>query len=144
MRTNEITGIIVDSAIKVHSALGPGLLESAYEACLARELLKRGLRVRRQVELPVLYDGERIDIGYRLDLLVEDAVIVEVKTIEQFAPIHKAQVLTYLRLTGLHCGVLINFNVVHLRDGIKRIIRGGSPADDLKSSVSSESSAVIS
>ena len=142
MKTNEITGIIVDAAFKVHSALGPGLLESVYEACLARELVKRGLRVRAQVELPVLYDGEKIEIGYRLDLLVEEAVIVEVKAVDELAPIHKAQVLTYLKLTGLYAGILINFNVQHLRDGIKRIVHGSRTSDDLKSSVPSESSVV--
>ncbi len=144
MKTNEITGIIVDSAIKVHSALGPGLLESVYEACLARELVKRGLRVQTQVQLPVLYDGERIDVGYRLDLLVEEAVIIEVKAVDQLAPIHKAQMLTYLKLAGLYAGILINFNVPHLRDGIRRIVHGSRVSDDLKSSVSSESSVVTS
>jgi GxxExxY protein len=96
------------------------------------------------VQLPVLYDDTRIDVGYRLDLLVEETVVVEVKAVEELAPIHKAQVLTYLRLAGLHCGILINFNVAHLRDGIKRIIHGGRPSDDLKSSVSSASSVVTS
>ena len=144
MRTNEITGIVIDSAMRVHSALGPGLLEKVYEACLARELKKRGLQVRAQVQLPVIYDGEEIDLGYRLDLLVENVVIVEIKTVDEFAPIHKAQVLTYLKLAGLTCGLLLNFNVAHLRDGIKRVVRAARPSDDLKTSAPSASSAVIS
>jgi GxxExxY protein len=108
--------------MKVHTALGPGLLESAYEACLIRELRKRGLRVESQVPISVRYDGEILDVGYRADLLVEDCVLVELKSLEAVLPIHKAQLLSYLRLSERQVGLLINFNVEHLRDGIKRII----------------------
>jgi GxxExxY protein len=121
MELNEISGHVVDAAMKVHSALGPGLLENAYEACLRYELEKRGVRVKAQVGLPVVYDGKQIDLGYRLDLLVEDAVIVELKAVEKIAPIHEAQLLSYLKLSGKKLGLLINFNVLHLKDGIKRM-----------------------
>ena len=124
MTINEISGQIVDAAMKVHSALGPGLLESAYEACLLFELHKRGLQTLSQVEMPVNYDGVMINVGYRLDLLVEDLVLVELKCVEQLLPIHQAQVLSYLTLSGKKLGLLINFNEVHLKDGIKRIVRG--------------------
>ncbi len=122
MEVNQVSGIVVDSAMKVHSALGPGLLESAYEACLMRELRKRGLRVVSQVPIAVTYDGEILDVGYRADLLVEDTVLVELKAVEVILPVHKAQLLSYLRLSGKQVGLLINFNVEHLRDGIKRVI----------------------
>jgi GxxExxY protein len=122
MNINEVSGEVVDAAIKVHSALGPGLLESAYEACLLYELSKRGLRAQRQVELPVVYQGVRIDAGYRIDLLVEDLVIVEIKSVAEFSPLHQAQLLTYLKLSGKHVGLLINFNVVRLKDGVKRMV----------------------
>jgi len=122
MDLNEISGQIVDAAMKVHSALGPGLLESAYEACLLYELRKRGLKTENQVELPVVYDNVRIDVGYRLDLLVEDAVIVELKSVSEIAPIHKAQLLSYLKLSGKKLGLLINFNVIHLKEGIVRMV----------------------
>jgi len=124
MELNEISGQIVDAAMKVHTALGPGLLENAYEACLEHELGKRGLRVKRQVLLPVVYDGVQIDLGYRLDLLVEDTVIVELKAADRIAPIHEAQLLSYLRLSGKKLGLLINFNVLHLKDGIRRMVNG--------------------
>jgi len=106
----------------VHKALGPGLLESAYEHCLAHELAPRGVEVQRQLALPVVYEGERLDAGYRLDLVVEGSVIVEVKSLDALAPIHDAQVLTYLKLSGLRIGLLINFNVVLLKQGIKRLV----------------------
>jgi GxxExxY protein len=122
VEVNEISGIVVDYAMKVHSALGPGLLESAYELCLIRELRKRGLRVESQVPIAVRYDGEILDVGYRADLLVEGVVLVELKSVEAVLPIHKAQLLSYLRLSGKEVGLLINFNVEHLRDGIKRVI----------------------
>src|SRR5262249_25116156 len=109
MDLNQISGSIVDAAMKVHTALGPGLLESAYEACLGDELRKRGLQVQSQVALPVTYDGIKIDIGYRIDLLVEESVVVELKAVEKFAPIHEAQLLSYLKLSGLRLGLLINF-----------------------------------
>lgn len=121
MNINEVSGQIVDAAIKVHSALGPGLLESAYEACLKHELAKRGMKVISQLVLPVLYDGILIDAGYRIDLLVDDTVVVELKAVERFAPIHQAQLLTYLKLSGKKLGLLLNFNVMHMKDGIKRI-----------------------
>jgi GxxExxY protein len=122
MDINEISGQIVDAAMKVHTALGPGLLESAYEACLAYELSKRGLRVQRQAELPVVYDDVRIDLGYRIDLLVEGLVIVELKSVTEVSPLHQAQLLTYLKLSERKIGLLMNFNVVHLKDGIKRMV----------------------
>jgi GxxExxY protein len=112
----------IDSALQVHRALGPGLLESAYEHCLAHELSRRGVKVQRQLGLPVVYEGERLDAGYRLDLVVDGSVIVEVKSLDGLAPIHDAQVLTYLKLSGLRIGLLINFNVVLLKQGIKRLV----------------------
>jgi len=123
-RINEITGDIVDSAMKVHSALGPGLLETAYEGCLAHELRKRGHSVSAQVTLPVVYEDVRIDTGFRVGMLVDDVVVVELKAVESVAPIHEAQLLTYLRLAGKTVGLLINFNVLRLRDGIKRMVHG--------------------
>jgi GxxExxY protein len=122
MAPEELTRRIIGAAMRVHSALGPGLLESAYEACLLFELHREGLEVARQVELPVVYENVRIDCGYRIDLLVEDAVIVELKAVEKLSPLHHAQLLSYLKLSGKQVGLLINFNVVHLRDGIKRLV----------------------
>ena len=124
MEINEVTGAVIGAAMKVHSALGPGLLESAYEACLVQELRKQGLRVQSQVELPVVYDGVTIDLGYRLDLLVEDLIIVELKCVEAISRVHEAQLLSYLKLSGKNVGLLINFHVAHLRDGIKRLVNG--------------------
>lgn len=121
---NGISGNIIDAAISVHKALGPGLLESAYEACLKHELEKRNNRVETQVELPVIYDGVKVDAGYRIDMLVEDSVIVELKAVKEIAPIHEAQLLSYLKLSGKKLGLLINFNVTLLKDGIKRIVNG--------------------
>jgi len=120
MDVNEVSGSVIDGAMKVHTALGPGLLESAYEACLLHELRKRGRKVLSQVALPVVYDGVKIDVGYRIDLLVEDVVIVELKAVEKLLPIHDAQILSYLKLGDYRLGLLINFNVLHLKDGIKR------------------------
>jgi GxxExxY protein len=122
MHVDEISGQIVDAAIKVHSVLGPGLLESAYEACLAYELRKRGVRVLVQHPLPVVYDGLRLDVGYRLDMLVEEAVIVDLKAVTKTAPVHEAQLLSYLKLSDRRVGLLINFHVLHLRDGIRRLV----------------------
>lgn len=122
MELNEITAVIVDAAMKVHTSLGPGLLESTYEACLLYELHRRGLRARAQVELPVVYDQVKIDVGYRVDLLVEDAVIVELKAIESVLPLHEAQLLAYLKLSGNKVGLLINFNVTRLKNGITRMV----------------------
>ncbi|MBU1691329.1 MAG: GxxExxY protein [Gammaproteobacteria bacterium] len=115
---------IIAEAMRVHSALGCGLLESAYEVCLAYELEKNGLDVKRQVALPVVYDGLKLDAGYRLDLLVGDCVIVELKAVEKLAPIHTAQLLSYLKLSGHKLGFVLNFNVIHMRDGIRRIVNG--------------------
>ena len=113
---------IIGAAIEVHRQLGPGLLESTYEACLFQELLARGLSAERQVALPVHYKGTRVDAGYRIDLLVEDEVIVELKAVSALEPIHQAQVITYLKLSGISLGLLINFNVMLLKNGIKRVV----------------------
>jgi GxxExxY protein len=110
----------VDAGLKVHKALGPGLLESKYEHCLAHELQSRSLSVKRQVALPIVYEGLRLEAGYRLDLLVEDAVIVEVKAVDALTRVHDAQILTYLRLSGRPVGLLINFNVELFKQGLKR------------------------
>ena len=120
--TERVATQIVDACFKVHSALGPGLLESVYEVCLAHEFQKRGLAFDRQKVLPVVYDGVQIESGLRLDFLVEKRVIVEMKAIEEIAPVHHAQVLTYLKLTGTRLGLLVNFNVPRIKDGLKRII----------------------
>ncbi len=122
MDLNEISGQIIDAAMKVHSALGAGLLESAYEACLLYELHKRGLQAVSQVQLPVVYETVKIDVGYRIDILVEDAVIVELKSVAEIIPIHRAQLLSYLKLGKKKLGLLLNFNVVHLKDGITRMV----------------------
>jgi GxxExxY protein len=116
----QITEAIIGAAIEVHRELGPGLLESAYEECFCHELHLRGLSFQRQVELPVAYKGLKLDCGYRLDVVIENAVIVELKSIEQISPIHQAQLLTYLRLSGKKVGLLINFNVAVLKNGIVR------------------------
>jgi len=121
-RLNQITESIIGSAIAVHRALGPGLLESAYEACLAFELAQRGLKIQQQKPLPVVYRDVKLDCGYRLDLVVEDAVVVEVKSVDGLAPIHHAQLLSYLRLSGCRVGLLINFNVKLLKHGISRVV----------------------
>jgi GxxExxY protein len=121
-RLNEISGEIIDAAMNVHSTLGPGLLESVYETCLCHELNKRGLSVQTQAPLPVYYDSLELDAGFRLDLLVDHDVIIELKSVEKLLPIHQAQLLTYLKLANKHLGLLINFNTVHLRDGIKRMV----------------------
>jgi len=121
-RLNRITGETIGAAIEVHCALGPGLLESAYEACLAFELAERGLKVERQRLLPVVYRDVQLDCGYRLDLLVEERVIVEIKAVDRLAPIHQAQLLSYLKLSGCKVGLLINFNVKVLKNGIRRVV----------------------
>lgn len=122
MTENEISKIIVDSAIKIHRVLGPGLLESVYEAALAYELEMHGLRVVKQQPIQVVYEGVHLEVGFRADLIVNDKVIVEVKSIEALAPIHGKQVLTYLRLADKHLALLINFNVELLKDGLRRIV----------------------
>jgi GxxExxY protein len=119
---NQLTENIIGSAIEVHRALGPGLLESAYEACLAFELTQRGLKIEQQKPLPLIYRKVKLDCGYRLDLLVENKVIVEIKAVESLAPIHQAQLLSYLKLSGCCVGLLINFNVKVLKNGIRRLV----------------------
>jgi GxxExxY protein len=121
-RENQITKRIIGFAIEVHRALGPGLLESAYEECLCYELAQQGLPFSRQVPLPVRYKNVRLDCGYRMDLLVDDLVIVELKAVDRLSPIHEAQLLTYLKLAGKRVGLLINFNVPILKQGLKRIV----------------------
>lgn len=113
---------VVDAAIQVHRMLGPGLLESAYQACHSHELRKRGYKVLNEVSLPLVYDGEAIDVGYRIDSWVERLVVVEHKTVEVLLPIHEAQLLTYLKLSGCHLGFLLNWNVVLMKNGIKRVV----------------------
>ena len=120
MEVNSITEIIIGAAIEVHRALGPGLLESAYEECLFYELNLRNLTVKRQVDLPVIYKEVQLNIGYRLDLLVEDKVVIELKTVDKFMPIHDAQLLTYMKLVDCTAGLLINFNVPILKQGLRR------------------------
>lgn len=122
MEINQITHEILDSAYKVHTSLGPGLLESVYKTCLAYELRKKGLKIEEEKPVPVIYEGVKLDCGYRLDLLVEDAVVVELKTVDSFSDVHFAQILTYLRFADKKVGLLINFNVKSLRDGIKRFV----------------------
>ena len=122
MTENELSRLVVGCAMRVHSALGPGLLESAYEACLNYELIKSGLRVEAQKPLPLVYQSVKLECGYRVDLLIEGKLIVEVKSVEALAEIHFAQVLTYLRLSDLRLALLLNFNVVHMKDGIRRIV----------------------
>ncbi|WP_395646467.1 GxxExxY protein [Terricaulis sp.] len=121
-RTQDIGTGVLDAAFAVHKALGPGLLESAYEICLEHELVQRGHEVQRQVPLPVVYDTVMLEAGYRIDLVVDGAVIVEVKSVEAIAPVHEAQVLTYLKLSERRLGYLINFNVALLKQGVKRMI----------------------
>jgi GxxExxY protein len=122
MELDEITGAIIDCSMKIHIELGPGLLESVYEAVLARSLDKRGLRVERQKVIRFEYDGMVFEEGFRIDLLVEGCVIVELKSVEKLAPVHSKQVLTYLRLTNLHVGLLINFGEATLKEGLHRIV----------------------
>jgi GxxExxY protein len=123
-RLNRITDTVIGAAIQVHRVLGPGLLESAYAACLTYELGKRGLAVEEQKPVPLVYEQVKLECGYRMDLLVDRSVVVEVKSVEALAPIHEAQVLSYLRLSGCKLALLINFNVVVLKDGIRRFING--------------------
>jgi len=122
VEVTEVSGQVVDAAIRVHSVLGPGLLENAYETCLKHELEKRGLQAEQQVGLPIIYDGIKMDVGYRLDLLVEGCVIVELKAVDRLTPVHEAQLLSYLKFSGKKVGLLINFNVAQLKNGIKRMV----------------------
>jgi GxxExxY protein len=124
MTENEVAKQIVDAAYHIHTGLGPGLLESVYEVVLAYELEKRGLRVVRQQPVPIVYQGTRIEMGFRADLIVEDLVIVEIKSVETVAPLHKKQIVTHLRLANKRLGLLINFNVALIKDGITRIANG--------------------
>jgi len=124
LTANEVSRYIVTAALKVHSALGPGLLESAYEACLAHELRKAGLKVETQVGLPVVYDGIKLDVGYRIDMLVNDLVVVELKSVEEISRVHVAQMLSYMKLSKKSLGLIINLNVFRLKDGIKRLVEG--------------------
>lgn len=128
MELNDISFKIIGSAYKVHKALGPGLLESTYEACLVHDLIKEGLKVEQQKALPVYFDGLALDTGYRVDLFVEGSIIVELKSVTAIEPIHKAQVLTYLKLSNAPLGLLLNFNVMDMKKGIIRLVHG-----DLKS-----------
>ena len=127
MNREVVTKELVDSALKVHSALGPGLLESAYEACLAYELVERGITVSRQKLLPIRYGQLEIDAGYRLDLLVDDQIVVELKAVGSLLPVHEAQLLSYLKLGGFHMGFLLNFNVRRMKEGIRRMLNGYRP-----------------
>ena len=122
MDINYLTGEIIGAAIEVHKALGPGLLESAYEECLSREFGLRQLHFKRQQAIPVEYKGVKLDCGYRIDFSIEDLVILELKSVDSLQPIHEAQLLTYLKLTGFKVGLLINFNVPVLKQGIRRLI----------------------
>jgi len=124
MSANEISHEVIKAALKVHSALGPGLLESAYRGCLAYELRKAGFNVETEILLPVVYDGIKLDFGYRIDMLVNDLVIVELKAVEKISPVHVAQTLCYMKLSKKQLGLIINFNVSHLKDGIKRLVEG--------------------
>jgi GxxExxY protein len=122
MTENEIATVVVDTALRIHKTLGPGLLESVYQAVLNYELQKRGLQVAQQVGLPVLYEGVKLDLGFRVDLIAGNKVIIEIKSVEALAPVHRKQLETYLRLTDLRLGLLINFNVELIKDGIQRVV----------------------
>lgn len=122
MEINDITSIIIEESIKIHSDLGPGLFESVYEEILSYRLIKRGSHIQKQMAIPVFYEEIKMEVGFGADLIVENRVIVEVKSIEMIAPVHFKQVLTYLKLTGLKVGLLINFNEALLKDGVKRIV----------------------
>lgn len=124
MTENEVAKQIVDVAFKIHTTFGPGLLESVYETIMGYELQKRGLSLRRQQAIPVIYEDVRMDLGFRADLIVESKVVVEIKSVEAIAPVHKKQLLTYLRLTDKRLGLLINFNVELIKNGISRVVNG--------------------
>lgn len=121
-RENRLSKEIIKAAMQVHSELGPGLLESVYETCLCSELIEMGLAVERQLPVPVVYRGKKLDCGFRLDVLVEKLVIVEIKAVNSFSPVHTAQAITYLRLSGIKLCLILNFNVAHMREGIKRVV----------------------
>ena len=124
LSAHDVSHTVIKAALKVHSALGPGLLESAYEACLVHELRKSGLQVQAQVALPITYDEVTLDLGYRLEMIVEDLVLLEIKAFDSIAPIHEAQLLSYLKLSGKSLGLIINFHVLHLKEGIERLVNG--------------------
>ena len=132
IRHDELTEKIIGAAIEVHKALGPGLLESTYEVCLCRELDLRGIKFRRQVALPVKYKGVNLDAGYRLDIVVEDRVVLELKSVESLKEIHEAQLITYLKLSGYTVGLLLNFNVIYLKRAMKRIVNNFDDATIMK------------
>ncbi|HEY1612198.1 MAG TPA: GxxExxY protein [Rhizomicrobium sp.] len=121
--TEKIARSAIDAGLKVHTILGPGLLESVYENCLAHELTERGITVERQIALPIVYEGTKLDAGFRIDLLLARAVVLEIKSVDTLAPIHQAQILTYLKLSGCRLGFLMNFNVPLFKDGVKRMVR---------------------
>jgi GxxExxY protein len=122
MEFDDVSGKVIGCAIEVHKCLGPGLLESAYERCLSYELTAEGLKHETQKELPINYKGLKLDTGYRIDLIVEDSVIIELKSVEKILPIHEAQILTYMKLAEIKTGLLINFNVIKVKEGIKRFV----------------------
>ena len=122
--SQQVSHAVISAAMKVHSVLGAGLPESAYTACLQFELRRRGFESVSQLALPVVYEGVKLDVGYRIDLLVENLVVVEIKSVDAISPVHHAQIITYLNLSGKSLGLLINFNVVHLKDGVKRFVNG--------------------
>ncbi len=124
MSAQEVSHAVITAAMRVHSELGAGLLESAYQACLHHELHRSGIQAACQVALPVVYRGVKLEIGYRMDLLVEDLIVVEIKSVDAISPVHQAQIISYLKLSGKSLGLLINFNVVHLKDGIRRFVNG--------------------
>ena len=124
MQHNEVTGVIIDTALDIHRRLGPGLLESVYRKILAYELRKKGFQVQEEQPIPVVWDTMRLELGFRADLIVNDLVVVETKSVETIAPVHKKQLLTYLRFTNKRVGLLINFNVALLKDGISRVVNG--------------------
>lgn len=124
MEDNDLTSRIIDAAIKVHKTLGPGLLESAYKECHYYEMIKSGLFVEKEKPLPLIYEGVKLDCGYRIDLLVESRIIIETKAVEALNDIHMAQILTYLRINKTGIGLLLNFNVLKMKDGIKRVVNG--------------------
>ena len=124
MRYNELSGIVIDTAIEIHRRLGPGLLESVYQEVLYYELCKRGHRVQKEVPIPVIWDDIKLEVGFRADLIVEGMLVVELKSVEAVAPVHKKILLTYLRLTDMRLGLLMNFNTELLKDGVSRVVNG--------------------
>ena len=136
MRINELTERVISAAIEVHRTLGPGLIESVYEECLCKELSLRQIPFLRQVELPVEFKGCRLDCGYRLDLLIDDALVIEIVSVESIMPLHEAQLLTYMKLGGWKVGLLINFNVALLKQGIRRRVLNLSKEDDICAKIS--------